>query len=596
MPTIEASSSDLLKLIGKSLSDAELEKVLLSAKSEFSNLEKGQIKIEVADVNRPDLLSIEGIARQCRLSLGIISGLQKYNIHKTAYRINAKSNLRPYIAAAVIRNLKLNEDSIKQLIQLQEKLCEIFGRKRKEAALGIYDFDKISWPIKYSDESPEKIRFIPISMEREMTGKEIIIRHPTGIKYSALLEKENKYPFLIDSKNNVLSMPPIINSNYSGKVTEKTKNLFIEVTGHNERFVLPILNTIVTALADRGGKIESVNINNRIFPSLNTSKCLLSIEEVNSVIGTSLSSNEIIKLLKKSGYNAYISKDIENRTNHGPLILRKSSLDFRGVQKCTDLSAFLTDRRRHKNSSNICVFDYISKKNILNIEIPVYRQDILDTRDIIEDIAISFGYNNLRNAPPNIISTGAETIKSTLSRKIAELIIGLGYQEIATQTLTSKEVLFKKMNKQENGIEIANPISELYTNMRPELLSSMLSFLSKNKTSRYPQDIFEIGNIIDKNGNDRLKLCIASCSAESNFTIIKQILDYLSANLNFSQALEASKHSEYIGGRQADIMINGKSSGNLGEISPVILNNFGIEFPVSALEIELESLMNLYYL
>src|SRR3989344_485578 len=172
MPTIEASKKDLLKLIGKKLSDEKLAEALSYSKSEFAG-EKGEIKIEIADINRPDLLSIEGIARQCKLGLGLISGLQEYKVKKTNLKIIAKSKVRPLIVAAVVKNIKFDDFAIKQIIQLQEKLCEIFGRKRKEAALGIYDFDKINWPIKYEDKEPEKIKFITLEMQEEMTGKEI---------------------------------------------------------------------------------------------------------------------------------------------------------------------------------------------------------------------------------------------------------------------------------------------------------------------------------------------------------------------------------------------------------------------------------------
>jgi len=533
MPTIEAKKSDLLKLIGKKLSNAELELALSYAKSEFEGAE--EIKIEIADVNRPDLLSIEGIARQCKLGLGLISGLQEYKIKKTNLKIKAKSKTRPLIVAAVVKNLKFDNESIKQIVQLQEKLCEIFGRKRKEAALGIYDFDRIKWPVKYEDKEPEKIKFIPLESSQEMTGKEILQKHPTGIAYKHLLENEKKYPLLYDSKGNVLSMPPIINSNYTGKITQATKNVFIEVTGYNYRFIVPVLNTLVTALADRGGKIEAVKINNFESPNLNSSKYSLAIEEVNSVLGLELTPNQIISLLKKYGYNASGSEKIK-------------------------------------------------------IEIPAYRQDILDSRDIIEDITIAYEYNKIKTTKPQVTSEGSESKEVELSRKISDLLVGLEFQEIATPNLTSKEILFEKMNKKpQETIEVENPVSELYCVLRPELLSSILNFLSKNKTANYPQKIFEIGNTIE-NTKDKLKLCIAS--TPSNFTELKQTFDYLARMFALKYKLEEDEKEEFIEGRCAKIIFDGKKIGNIGEISPKILSKFNLEFPVSVLELDLENLFD----
>ena len=535
MPTIEASKKDLLSLIGKKLNDKELALALQYAKSEFSG--ENNIKIEIADVNQPDLLSIEGIARQCKLGLKIISGLQKYEVKKSNYKISANSKTRPLIAAAVVKNIKFSDESIKQIIQLQEKLCEIFGKKRKEAALGIYDFDKISWPILYADYKPEDIRFIPLEETKEMNAIQILNKHPTGISYKHLLENEKFYPLLADSKKQILSMPPIINSNYSGKVTEKTKNVFIEVTGYNYRFILPVLNTVVTALAERGGKIEEVKINNFSTPDLSPREFSLDLEEINSVLGLNLNSSQAIQLLKKAGYNASGNKKIK------------------------------------------AVY-------------PAYRQDIMDSRDIIEDIAIAYGYNKISPVKPVISSEGGESEQVLLSNKIADLLVGLGFQEIATPTLTSKEILFKKMNKKPDKIiEVENPVSELYCVMRQELLSSALNFLSKNVDSEYPQKIFEIGNTINEKGKDELKLVVASTHSQANFTELKQILQYLEEQLQIKLDIKETTSPEFIEGRAGKIIKAGKELGIIGEIHPQILKNWHLKMPVSCLEICLDDLI-----
>jgi len=533
MPTIEASKKDLLRLIGKKLSDKELAKALNYAKAEISG--KEEIKIEIADVNRPDLLSIEGIARQCRLGLGL--KVRDYKAEKTNYKIIAKSKIRPLIVAAVVKNLKFDDSSIKQIVQLQEKLCEIFGRKRKEAALGIYDFDKINWPLSYSDYEPEEIKFTPLEATREMTAPEILNKHPTGIAYKHLLENEKEYPLLIDAGKEVLSMPPIINSNYSGKITQATKNVFVEVTGYNYRFLMPILNVVVSALADRIGRIEEVKINNITTPDIKSEKTSVELEEINSVLGLNLTAKEAISLLKKYGYNA---KE--------------------------------------------------TKRGKFEVEIPFHRQDILDTRDIIEDIAISYGYDNIKPRKPDIVSEGGEDELVLFSRKISDLLIGLEFQEIATPTLTSREILFKKMNrKPEKIIEVENPVSELYCVMRQELLSSALNFLEKNTTSNFPQKIFEIGTALSQE-KDRTNLVIASSHAQANFTEIKQIFDYLARMLALDYKLEEEEKEEFIQGRCAKIIVSGKTIGYMGEISPKILENFHLEFPVSCLEINIDEL------
>ena len=533
MPTIESSKNALFNLIGKKLNDKELEKVLNCAKSEVS-FDNDALKLEIADVNRPDLLSIEGIARQMKLGLGIINGLQEFKAKKTRYKIKAVSKTRPLIVAAVIKNIRFDNESTKSIIQLQEKLCEIFGRKRKEAALGIYDFDRIKFPLTYKDVEPDKIRFIPLGFNMEMTGREILSKHPAGIAYKHLLENEKSFPLLLDAQNEVLSMPPIINSDYSGKITENTKNVFIEVTGFNYRFLLPILNVVVLSLSDRKGIIEEVTINNLATPDLKEKNIRIDLEEINSVLGLQLTAKESISLLKKYGYNAKGNKT-------------------------------------------------------LIIDIPCYRQDILDSRDIIEDIAISYGYANFPANKPMIVSEGQENEKTILARKIAYILAGLKFQEISTFTLIGKE-LHKKMNKKPILVEVENPVSENYCVLRNELMPSIMSFLEKNTTSNFPQKIFEIGRVFEKKDNgteEKEKLAIASCHEKANFTEIKQAFDYLMRMLHIKYKIEAEDKDEFIQGRCAKIIINNKPVGYIGEISPKILANFSIGFPVALGEIEI---------
>ncbi len=259
----------------------------------------------------------------------------------------------------------------------------------------------------------------------------------------------------------------------------------------------------------------------------------ISIQKTNKILGLGINEKELAKLLKKMGYD-------------------------------------------YKNGTAL---------------IAPWRIAVLSAMDIIEDVAIAYGYENLPAVAPTVISYGCEKKSAEITKKIAELLIGLGFQEVATPTLTSEEVLFKKMGKNEetdSAIKVSNPVSELYTALRPELLSSILSFLSKNITSAYPQKIFEVGTTVNKNAQDKTKLCVSICHKDATVTEIKQILDYLARNLSFNYALKTAEKKEYIQGRAASILKNGKEIGHFGEIAPQIIRNFGIEFPVSAMEMEID--------
>ena len=544
MPVIEISAIDLKKLVGQ----VDLEKIQQYSKLEISKIEDSdQLNVEVKDSNRPDLLSVEGIARELKGIIGKEKGLVHYQINNSSFILNLENvKARPEIACAVVKNVKLNEFAIKQIIQLQEKICEGFGRKRKEAAIGVYDFDKIKWPIIYKSVKPDGIKFTPLDMSEELTPRQILVKHEKGREYAKLLENEAEYPLLIDSANQVLSMPPVINSNYSGKVTEQTKNLFVEVTGFDKEKIMLALNILLAALADRDGEIYSVSLNKAgkktISPEFKTNIKKFSLEEVNERLGLNLSAKEIMNLAEKARYSAKLKKDE------------------------------------------------------IEVETPFYRPDVIHAFDVMEDIAIAYGYNNFEAEEPKIFTIGSTLQETKKANRIASLMTGLGFQELLTFNMTNKEDLFKKMNlKEENIIEIENPASQTYSCLRNWLLPSLVNILSQNTTRQYSQKIFEIGTVVESaNGEVKSetvqKLAIAFSDTKINFTDMKQILLYLMKNLGLEFETRESNHASFIEGRQVEIILNKKAVGIFGEIHPKVLSNWGIEMPTAALELNLEGI------
>ncbi len=558
MPTIEISRRDLQKLVRKKL-DVKEAASYIKAEIEVDEKNKDLLHVELKDINRPDLWSVEGIARELKYKFGfkINYDIIKAKRESVVKVKNKVKKVRPLIACAIVKNLKLTEEAIKQIIQLQEKLCESFGLKRKEAALGIYDFDKIKWPIIYTSYKPESIKFVPIGSTQKLNLREILKKHEKGQQYGNLISEYREWPILIDSAKNVLSMPPIINSDYSGRITGKTKNLFIEVTGFSDRFVLLVLNIMVAALAERGGRVEKVRIKQRFkkreTPDLTQSEFKIKTEEINEILGLNLDLQKITTLLNKSG-----------------LSIKKKD------------------------------------KKEITILIPVWRQDIMDVRDVAEDIAIVYGYNKFKPEMPHIYSLGIINKKNLLARKIKDILVGLESQEIATFIFTNKELLFKKMKqKAKEIIEIKNPISSHYTCLRNWVLPSILEWLSINKNARYPQKLFEISKTISVENNkavEKEKLCYVISNTKVDFTDIRQVLDWLLTSLNLKYELEPTKHETFIEGRSGKIkikkeIIEGRKIkheiydiGIIGEIKPNILDKFNLMMPTVAFEIDLENI------
>ncbi len=553
MATIEVSYEDLMKLIGKKIPIDDLrDSGILQVKGQIEDIKNGIMKIEVADTNRPDLWSAEGIARELKGRYNMKSGLPKFNIKKGSTRLIVDKNvkdIRPLIAGAVIRDIKIDEEFLIQLIQLQEKIADNFGRKRKEIAIGLYDFDRIKEPLHYKA-MDTKTKFVPLDFNKSLTLKQILEIHPKGIAYGHLIKEHNQYPILVDSNGVIASMPPVINSIITGKVTTETKNLFLEVTGNNFEYINTALLIMVAALHDRKGKVETISVINgnkkTVTPVFKNKSINVDLDFINQRTGLDLKKQDAINLLKK------------------------------------------------------CRCDAVSSGNKIKVTYPAYRQDILHQADIVEDVLICYGYNNINPEYVKISATGSLRKIGMFSDKIAYALTGFKAQEILSYTLTNKDNLFKKMNLVESKvIEIENPVSKTWSVFRTSIIPSIMEFLSKNTNKDYPQQVFEIGNVIipdnkeETRSKDVMTLAWALSDSKADFTRAKQVLDYLINHLGFKYNIEELEHESFISGRSGRIIIKGKKIGIIGEVRPEVLINWNLEMPAAVFEIDLNELHKL---
>jgi phenylalanyl-tRNA synthetase beta chain len=537
MPTITISLSELKSMLKKDIADSQIEEILPLNKLEVEEWGE-ELKVE-ATPDRPDLFSVEGIARQLRLWLGLQKGLVKYPLAKP--RITIKNNgvdSRPYIVSGVVRGLKLDESVIKSIMQLQEALDFTLGRDRKKISIGLHDSKHIRPPIVYKEAGPSEISFVPLGMDKKMNLKEILHEHPKGMKYKHILTGK-KYPILLDSRKQVVSFPPIINGELT-KVTEKTKNLFIDITGLDPTPLNYALNILMSALAERGGRLEAVNINDDTTPRLRPRNIRIDYNEPKKLLGLSLKNTQIKSLLRRMGYD----------------------IDKSG-----------------------------------RVLIPPYRPDILHHVDIIEDIAIAFGFNDIPPEVPRHHSMGRPHELEEFSNTLREMIAGLGFQEVMNYTLTSEEKHFKKMGtSSSNTVKIQNPISSEYSICRSSLLPSLIETLSQNKKRRFPQKIFELGDciILDRKAEtgtrNKRMLAAAVTHSEAEITVIMSILNTLKSNLGLEWKLKNHTHPSFIPGRCGLITLDREEIGIFGEVRPEVLISWGLEKPVACMEIDVDFL------
>lgn len=541
MPVITLQYNDLEKLTGTDKETIIKRVPMIGA--DIERVEDDYIDIEFFP-DRPDLYSVEGAARAMRGFLDLETGLPEYEIKPQRVSISISEDIlkiRPFLGCAVVRGVKFNSSSIKSLMDLQEDLHWGLGRNRKKVSIGVHDLSNIAPPFKYMAVDPG-FEFVPLDYTEKMSMTEILEKHPKGTRFAHLVKDFDKYPIILDANDNVLSFPPIINGTLTS-VTEKTTDLFIDVTGLGEA-VYTALNIVVTALAERGGQIEFVSVirpdgRELLLPDLEPKSRYLTKAEVKALLGMELSLEEIVKQLKRMRFGA---EAVDEET--------------------------------------------------IEVSIPAYRADILHNYDLIEDIAKGYGYENIKGKIPETYTAGKAHPISLLRAPVNEIMVGLGYYEVMPFTLTSEKINFENMRRQKTGdvTHVLHPISEDQTIIRTTLLPNLLEILSLNQHRELPQKIFEFGEGVSCE-KTRQHVAAVSIHPQANFTEVYEVVDAFMREMMLSYEVKESEDPAFLEGRRADVYVNGKKLGVFGELHPEVITNFALGYAVVGFELDLEDLI-----
>lgn len=548
MPVITFKYQDL-KDLGIEMDKDELIDTLPMMASDIEDFNDEEIKVEFFP-NRPDNLSVEGVARSFKGFIGQETGLPEYEIEESGESVKVDSDveaIRPYIGFAKIEGVDFSGDKLKYAMDFQENLHWVIGRDRKKVAIGIHNADAVNAPYHYIATDPNENAFIALEKDAPMTPEDILTEHEKGKDYAHLISDFDKYPLILDKDENVLSMPPIINGELT-KISEDVKNIIVDVTGTDERAVNQTLNIICSSFAEVGGKIKSMEViyDDRTIttPDLTPQTINVHVDVANELIGgTELNAEEIKKLLEKARFNAEIIDD-----------------------------------------------------NELKVYVPAYRIDILHEVDVVENIAIQYEINRIEAELPDVSTVAYPHKWFTSEKLIREVMVGLGFQEIMSLMLTSEEAHYENMLQEEKEhVEVLRPITIDRTMIRTSLINSLMEFLEDNKHEDLPQKIFEIGDVLylDENQENKVvtakKLACLICHSQANFTEMKSTAIAILNNLGYEMELSDSNNPSFIPGRVADIKgtsENGEVKGFFGEISPEVITNFTLDYPVIGFEIE----------
>ena len=535
----------LQKLVGKNVNKKQILDSLPFLGLDIESLEGNIVRVEYSP-NRPDYSTDFGIALGLQGILGISKGMLRLDIRKQGnYEIkvdSSTSKIRPFVTGIIARNGSLDNESVKQIINMQEDLHFGLGRKRKKSSIGIHDLDSIFFPLKYSTTSRDH-RFIPLNSTKESSISEILQNSEVGSDYGSILGQSAKVPIIIDSKGQTISFPPIINAALT-TVTTKTKNILVEVTGIDKQSAEDMLSVVVTILQGAGFQFSQLKVSGskNSTPNFVPRSIIVDADSVNKILGLNISGSMLLSCLKK------------------------------------------------------CRLDATMKGKKIQCIIPRYRFDIFGGMDIVEEVALGYGIDNLKPAWPASVHIGEKNMTSEKLDSISRLMTGFGFMETLNSTLTSKQILYQMSNRDSSQIiSVTSSKSQEHTILRDSILPELLENLSKNIHETYPQKFFEPGVVFSKGSpiKETTNLACVTASEETNFSEMKAVLQSL-LRIGFNIECETktlSKHALFSQGRVAEIIVNKKIVGYIGELDSKVLENFRIRTRVVAFELKLSGLI-----
>lgn len=543
MPIVELSYSRLQKLLGKT-SKKQIADLLPFLGLDIESEDDDLIRVEYSP-NRPDYSTDFGIVLGLQGLLGIKTGAIRLNIKKSNnYAINVEptvSKIRPFVTGIIAKNGRIDDNLIKQLMAMQEDLHFGIGRKRKKSSIGIHDLDKISFPLKYTTTKRDH-EFIPLNSSKKLTISTILESTDVGKTYGSILGNSSQIPIIFDSKKQTVSFPPIINAAVT-TVTTNTRNLFVEVTGIDKSDIEDMLSVVATVLQTAGFTLVSAKISGgkNSSPKFGLKKLMVDSDLINQTIGLNLNVSKIISSLKKSRLDATL-----------------------------------------KGKKIIC-------------GIPPHRFDIFGPMDLVEEVVLGFGIQNLEPILSPSQTLGQINPLSLQLKSVSLTMIGLGFTEVLNSSLTSKRILYDMTNRESNKIiSVLDSKSQEHTILRDSILPGLLENLSKNIHISYPQKLFETGTVFFQDDPIYEKTNFAGVIAhkDATFTEIKSILQS-ALNQGFGLPIETKtfSHPTFEEGRVASILFNDKLIGIIGEINSETIENYKIRVPVVGFEISLTGLI-----
>merc|ERR1712166_459716 len=433
-----------------------------------------------------------------------------------------------------------------------------------------HDMGKIQPPFTYEARKPEDISFAPLTSAARPYKKEdangvmeTLSKDRELSKYLDIIRDSPVYPVIYDSAQEVMSMPPIINGEHS-KISVDTTDVFIECTGTDLYRAKIVVNTMCSMFAEYCSTPFDI---------------------------------EAVKVINADGSD-FISPDMDLvpfEVDPG-YVNRAVGIEINPTEMCKTLEKMMMPAKYNESSKKI------------EVQIPCTRSDVMHQCDIMEDIAIAYGYDNIERVMPKVCTVGKKLPLNSCSDHIRRTMAMAGYNEILTFGLIAIEENFDFMRLKDEknlAVRINKPRVRDVEIVRTHLIPGLLKTIQSNLAHAPPYKLFEVSDICelddtqDVGARNVRRLALLHCGQESGFQYIHGMVDQLMAFHRIKHVREAGaeegyclregQHPSFFTGGDgicAEVVVKGKVIGRCGILHPDVLSNFAITLPCSAMEID----------
>ncbi|ORZ35489.1 hypothetical protein BCR44DRAFT_1434332 [Catenaria anguillulae PL171] len=357
-------------------------------------------------------------------------------------------------------------------------------------------------------------------------------------KYLPIIEHSPVYPVVLDANRTVCSLPPVINGDHS-KITLNTRNVLIECTATDLTKAKIVLNTIVATYSQYCAKPFTVEPVKVIYP-----------DGASHVypMWRLLTPQQVVGHLERMGLPAKL----------------------------------------------------VNNNKAVDVAVPITRSDILHACDIMEDVAIAYGFNKIPKTLPAVNTVGKPLPINKLSDLIRRELALSGFTEVLPLTLCSTDenyAYLRRPNPGNEAVVLANPKTIEYQVVRTTLIPGMLKTLRENKSRPLPLQVFEVSDVVlcdereERRARNERRVAVAYANKNSGFEVVHGVLGRIFKMLNVPSgewAIKQSEHATYFPGRQADVVYKGQVIGQFGILHPEVVEKFEVLLPVTMLEFNLE--------